>query len=91
MKTAVASIRALLAASCLPLAWAAPLMAEPVSMAETVPPASPQDSVVDPKLIAEAYDYAYPAFALSQYRWNSLNERGGRPARPSINSLISGR
>lgn len=49
--------------------------------------ASPQDSAVDAKLIAEAYDYAYPTFALSQFRWKALNERGNRTS-TTLNTFV---
>lgn len=33
---------------------------------------------VDAALIEEAYNYIYPSYALSTFRWNALNETGGR-------------
>ncbi|BDB69751.1 DUF1254 domain-containing protein [Comamonas thiooxydans] len=32
----------------------------------------------DSALIEEAYDYIYPSYALSIFRWNALNGKGGR-------------
>lgn len=40
--------------------------------------AATQDDVVSPQHIAQAYDYAYPSFALSKFRWNALNEKGNK-------------
>lgn len=40
--------------------------------------AAPHQEAVTAAQIEEAYDYVYPSYALSTFRWNALNEKGGR-------------
>ena len=40
--------------------------------------AAPHQEAVNAAQIEEAYDYVYPSYALSTFRWNALNEKGGR-------------
>lgn len=49
--------------------------------------AATPDGVVDPQHIAQAYDYAYPSFALSKFRWNALNERGNKTS-TTLNAFV---
>lgn len=48
-----------------------------VAGAATTATTAPADTV-DPALIAQAYDYVYPSYALSTFRWAALHERAGR-------------
>lgn len=49
--------------------------------------AATQDAGVDPHLIAQAYDYAYASFAMAEFRWNALDERGNRTS-TTLNSFV---
>ncbi len=48
--------------------------------------AAMQDDAVSAQHIAQAYDYAYPSFALSKFRWNALNEQGNKTS-TTLNSF----